>query len=509
MNRKNAFSYFIWFLYSAFVCTSLSVSVISVTKEWGWGTAPGIVGAAIWLALCGLLTFCIHKVATKCINGQIGDTASKVTEIVIAVLLAAVGISIRINGISDISTDSIYFELAKVSSEHSVPTLVHGAEYSYVQLLHLIYVVFGNIYVAGIWLQIVLQVLAGIFLYLAVRRMAGVVPAMMMLGFYGLSPLMVREGLILSPSMLFLLLFSFVLYCLAGCVCGGKRSIVCMFMGVLSAIVCYLDIMGVLLVIFGLTGILWTESRREMSTKRCVISAMQYLLGVVGGFFMAIVVDALASGKAVGSILQAWWTLFAPSGISISRLPWQALRTTEVLVLLALLCFGIFSFWTKRRTEQASIWMLTLLGSLLLQGLGMTTEAMDGAVLLYIIATVLAGVGLSRIFENEAITFCSIWADGKLETQLEAMSRDVEEVLAECEVLTEEELANEEAEAVVVEEITAEEELQLAFPQVQFIENPLPLPKKHVKKVMDFDYEVKDGMEDFDIEVAADDDFDL
>jgi len=102
-----------------------------------------------------------------------------------------------------------------------------------------------------------------------------------------------------------------------------------------------------------------------------------------------------------------------------------------------------------------------------------------------------------------------IWADGKLETQLEAMSRDVEEVLAECDVLTEEELADEEAEAVVAERITAEEELQLAFPKVQFIENPLPLPKKHVKKVMDFDYEIKDGMEDFDIEVAADDDFDL
>ncbi len=34
--------------------------------------------------------------------------------------------------------------------------------------------------------------------------------------------------------------------------------------------------------------------------------------------------------------------------------------------------------------------------------------------------------------------------------------------------------------------------------QIQYIENPLPLPKKSTKKALDYDYEVSDD-DDFDI----------
>ena len=46
--------------------------------------------------------------------------------------------------------------------------------------------------------------------------------------------------------------------------------------------------------------------------------------------------------------------------------------------------------------------------------------------------------------------------------------------------------------------------------QVQFLENPLPLPKKHVKRIMDYSLppEQKEN-DDFDIPVAEDDDFDI
>ena len=45
-------------------------------------------------------------------------------------------------------------------------------------------------------------------------------------------------------------------------------------------------------------------------------------------------------------------------------------------------------------------------------------------------------------------------------------------------------------------------------PKVRFLENPLPLPKKHEAKVMD--YRITDVADaDFDFEVADDDDFDI
>ena len=42
--------------------------------------------------------------------------------------------------------------------------------------------------------------------------------------------------------------------------------------------------------------------------------------------------------------------------------------------------------------------------------------------------------------------------------------------------------------------------------EVKFIENPLPVPKKHVKKKMDFNKEA--GTEDFDFQIKEEDDFD-
>lgn len=42
-----------------------------------------------------------------------------------------------------------------------------------------------------------------------------------------------------------------------------------------------------------------------------------------------------------------------------------------------------------------------------------------------------------------------------------------------------------------------------------YLKNPLPVPKRHVKKVMDYDFEPAEEMLHFDIEISADDDFDL
>ena len=54
------------------------------------------------------------------------------------------------------------------------------------------------------------------------------------------------------------------------------------------------------------------------------------------------------------------------------------------------------------------------------------------------------------------------------------------------------------------EAVTSTEE---EAPEIQFIENPLPLPKKHVPKVLDYKLNSEDAG-DFDYPVAEEDDFD-
>lgn len=496
MNRKNAFSYFIWFLYSMLVCVSLFAAAASFAGVLGYPKAAGGVAVAAWLLLCGILTMAFRKlIAKRAGNVQINSITARAAEGVAAVLLALVGIGIRIYCMNSIAMDSVYFDLAKVSAGQSVPTLVHGAEHIYLQLLHLIYVVFGNIFVAGIWLQIVLQIFAGVFLYFAVRKMAGAFVSVIMLLFYSLSPLMIEEALTLSPHMLFLLVFALALFFCAKCICGSKKIAGCIITGMLGAVVCYLDICGVLLLLFAITGILGTRNQTELPTKKCFISAFWYIVGFGSSFFIVIAVDALASGKSVNSILNAWWSLFIPTGFSLSGLDAVSLKSAEALLLVMLMVFGCFSFWTKQKKEGLSIWTLVFLGTLTLQTFGMTTDAMDGGMLLYITASILAGVGICRAISRNKISVGSVWENDRLEAQLEARSRDVRQ---ESEKSTE---CSKKAEEFIEE--------QSERPKVQFIENPLPLPKKHVKKVMDFDYPVEDDMKDFDIDVAENDDFDI
>ena len=42
-----------------------------------------------------------------------------------------------------------------------------------------------------------------------------------------------------------------------------------------------------------------------------------------------------------------------------------------------------------------------------------------------------------------------------------------------------------------------------------YIENPLPLPKKHVAREMDYQYTVEEKDMKYDVEVSEDDDFDI
>lgn len=53
------------------------------------------------------------------------------------------------------------------------------------------------------------------------------------------------------------------------------------------------------------------------------------------------------------------------------------------------------------------------------------------------------------------------------------------------------------------------EEIQEAGGKVRLIENPLPLPRKHVKKTMDYKIDITEEQMKYDVEVKENDDFDL
>ena len=58
------------------------------------------------------------------------------------------------------------------------------------------------------------------------------------------------------------------------------------------------------------------------------------------------------------------------------------------------------------------------------------------------------------------------------------------------------------------EETQASDASEVKFPEVELLESPLPLPKKHVKKAVDFAIDIPED-DDYDYPVAEDDDYDV
>ncbi len=123
----------------------------------------------------------------------------------------------------------------------------------------------------------------------------------------------------------------------------------------------------------------------------------------------------------------------------------------------------------------------------MLRILGITTPNMSGSYQMFFAMTGLAGVALCELFvQDEGKS-----AEGMEMPETVVMDLDVPEVPE-------------------VAEVEREEEKQEEAPQqVQFIENPLPLPKKHVKKIMDYPLQPDASQMHFDREVDPQDDFDF
>ena len=129
----------------------------------------------------------------------------------------------------------------------------------------------------------------------------------------------------------------------------------------------------------------------------------------------------------------------------------------------------------------------------------MLSEDMPGFTLLYLLLAIAAGAGIQAVLPYEMERLRD--AGGMSSETVEAVpvgaaprKHRLKVQDLETEDLPEEETA------------PAPEEVPEAD-KIQFIENPLPLPKKHVPKVLDYKLD-NDDDSDFDYPVADDDDFD-
>lgn len=527
--KKNAVSCLMWAVYLFMVGTAMVFTCRAVCDSLGMAQYFEFVIPAAYLLLTGVLVFGLHQMAVKLDvgAGRAGKGLVWLERFLVLALFAA-GIFLRLaqlqpEGLAQ-AEEPVYLELAFISAEgQEIPQFAHGAVYLYVCLLRLCFILLGNKAAVAVWLQVALQLSGVLLLHMAVRKMAGRIPAVVMVSFFMLSPYMVKKSLVPSPEMLYLLLFSLVLYFISQGVRFVPKWGFWLVAGVMSAVLCYLDVAGFLLLplIFGVVVMRRREAKRKI-LQGFSGSLAGFLLGAVG----CILADMAGNGKPVSEIIRAWMELYRWSDLQL----FIKISGFDVMWLIVLiLCFmtwGVFSFWCSRGVERFTVWIFCLGMAVLLQLSGMFTEEMNGFCYIFFFSIILAGLGIR---ESMAVYPAEKGSDKRNEKETAAdndKADDLEIITvagigktevrkaegAETGKMPEAESVetgeNMEKEAKIDEHGVGAEEQPEKERKVEFLENPLPLPKKHEKRVMDYRLDSDKNLGGYDVYVAEDDDFD-
>lgn len=464
--KKTWFSFLLWLLYTVMTGILSAVYLSAAGMQAGNSNqyAAAVLVAVMLMAVAGVW-FAGHKAAGYLNRRFAGDKhLADMWEWFLVLGLTAASLLYRFRMLLQAAASEKllaaggFYELAAVKASEGVPSMAHGASYLYTLLLSVIFSFVGNKVIAGVVLQLFLEIAAMLVFYAGVRLLMGRVEAVSVLAVLAFSQSFCNEMLRLTPEILYLLIYA-VGICIVGW-CSRHYSMAAgLIMGAVSGLLAYLDISGLTL-LFPSVWICLNRSREKSQLWKRL--AQTVAPAAAAGLLMLIMlgIQALSAGQGIGTAMGRWCSTYTAAGGVVFPAGPDAMPALSVLVcFFAALC--AVGFWFHKGLKQ-DIWILILTVFTLLDMFEVGGLQYDS--FLTAVWGVMAGIGIT------------------------SMGMEKQE---ELETIPEEALPFKE---LVVEEITLEEEK----PKIQFIENPLPLPKKHVKKEMDFDH-IVDENDDFDI----------
>ncbi len=505
--RKIWLSYPLWVLYTLLVGICIAAGVWQAGKPGGYlagaAAVAGLAGAAgIWFAGRLAVLFFKRKYrdkeSRKKESRKRKDGSGFFTgrlECLAVIVLCGAAFCLRLFlffSMDDVPMDAVtaggaFYEAALVKEGGGVPWNAHGISYLYTVCLSFVLSFFGNKVTAGIALQMVLQVMSLPFFYGAVKQFAGRGEAFCALAVLVFVPGFYTGMYSLTPEPLSGLLFAFGLFLCgryakgAGKGAGGRKAYrLPVFCGLFTGFAGWLDPVGWLLllpVLFSLVRTCGGDGAAEGGSeaegrKGTVLLFAAYLTASLFSFLVFLWVSGIfarEAGQTYAEALSAWHRavfggLSVPSAAGI----WSYL-TEHAFEPVVYLCaaLAVAGFWGRKGQKQ-DVWVTVLLLLYVFPVFGI--GGMEYGMLRIMVWGILAGIGICSMGTGAS-------GDGKEDEPVPAG--------------------------------TSKEDAAEDKPGVKFIENPLPLPKKHVKREMTYAKEVKGAEMDFDVSVAEDDDFDI
>lgn len=462
--KKTWLSYPLWLLHTIITGVLLAVYISAGSRQM-WGANPYMTAfllAVVFAAVAGVW-FVGRKVAEYLSARFAGDKhLADMWECFWVMGLTAVALLYRFRlflHMDAVARGDGLYDMAIVRAGEGVPAMAHRASYTYTVFLSTVLSFTGNKAAAGIFLQLFLEIAVMIVLYAGVRMLTGRLEAITMLAIMTFSIDFCGEMFRLTPEVFYLLLCGLGILVLG---MYAKRNSIFTFvlLGVGIGWLGYMDLAGW---IFLLPGI-YICARHSIDRQEKAWKCWKNAIGLIGIALVVMVllcgIDALSFGQSLGNVLADWWGCYTNGQDMV--FPAGPDRTPFLgIVICFMAALAVFGFWFQSKQKQ-DIWLLCLVVFSILDMWNIGVLRYES--FLTAVWAVLAGIGI---------------------TSMRVALSETEEATPKSKLLLKE---------LVVEEITLEDEK----PSVQLIENPLPLPKKHVKKEMDYDHYVEDN-DDYDI----------
>ena len=221
------------------------------------------------------------------------------------VFLAA-GLLLRILMIGGAGQEAAYYAVVE-NSNGSFP-FVQGSVCYYLNLLHGLFMLLGNRWMAGVWLQIALQYAGCLLAYFAVRKLSGSFPAVWVVGCIMLMPASITAGMTYSPKQMYFCMFAFGMllasFLLQRCEKPDEPGWIPWVLAVVNGLYIgfagYTDVLGVLLMI-PMLGLLGIKREEDSIGKRIGLTACA--LGTAVLFFFGLLfIDGAVSATSFGRV---------------------------------------------------------------------------------------------------------------------------------------------------------------------------------------------------------------
>lgn len=532
--QKTWFSYILWAIYAgicimllAFVGYFTSIRLFQGTLGFMGGAVIGVLAlfpavAAVYCAIRAIAMAIRKKYTMQLHTASMWEWFIAAFVLVMSILYQLRQTIVWITGM-DAQTEtalgeSAFFRNAMITAAQGAERSADTGGWLYEQCLSVFLSFLGNKVASALFMQLILHILVLVLGYVAIRRSAGRLPGCLVLVSLALTMGSRMDLVVIDPGY-----FTFVLY-LAGLVCvvcyccrtaqKAKWDVPVLLgavlTGALIGVISFFNAMAVTLWIF-LLGMITvkagnrTEKENVFSVGERILSVIVPLAGAVAAWFLMafLYFDGTRMGFYGG--MENWYntycnmSLFRPFAFD----EWNG--TMGLLypgILIALASFLIPEFFRNKKTLNTTGWLLAGLSA------AITPFAGNGPypcrMMSVFFWAVFAGLGLQNCIFGGAdevmvavlrqINDAAQQITGDSGKQKEAVQIPEQENVKETE--TEEPAQPEQAEAEKLE-------------KPRFIKNPLPLPKKHVHKEMDYQYPVEEKDMKFDVEVDDNDDFDV